>query len=78
MRPVQSGLSPTSARSTVDLPEPLSPTMPKLPPAGTAKETPRTASDGTEADPQVGDLDHASQAASRASTGRRRFGWRQR
>ena len=34
MRPVQSGLRPDSARSTVDLPEPLSPTMPKLPPRG--------------------------------------------
>ena len=31
------------AFSTVDLPEPDSPTMPKVSPAATSKETPRTA-----------------------------------
>ena len=44
IRPVQSGLSPDSARSTVDLPEPLSPTRPKLSPRSTLNETFFTAS----------------------------------
>lgn len=44
MRPDQFGFSPEMARSTVDLPDPDSPTMPKLPPPGTAKLTSFTTS----------------------------------
>src|SRR3546814_4747530 len=42
-RPVQSRARPATARSTVDLPEPDSPTRPKLSPRRTARDKSRTA-----------------------------------
>ena len=62
---------PAMAFSTVDLPEPDSPTMPKVSPAATSKETPRTAWIGSsavaEGDGEILDRDHASHSGSRVT-----------
>ena len=49
VRPVPSGKSPISAFTTVLLPHPLSPTRPRLVPAGTVKPTSSTAWNGPRA-----------------------------
>ena len=43
MRPELIGARPTAARASVDLPEPDSPTSPRISPSGTVRLTPSTA-----------------------------------